>query len=876
MSIKNCRLGLYVAVMLGLSSTGPVAAQNAEPAPAAAPAVPDPAVPAAEVTPAAEAAPARNIASTPRSAPSDDISEVIVTARRVEERMQDVPISMTVFNQDQLTNRNVLSGRDLATYTPSLAVNGRYGTENAAFSLRGFSQEIRTTPSVAVYFADVVAPRGSGAGTPSGDGAGPGSFFDLQNVQVLKGPQGTLFGRNTTGGAILLVPQKPTAEVGGYAEQSFGNYGMMRSQAVMNTPISDKLRFRFGIDHNERDGYLNNTSGIGPDKFQDVNYTAARASLVWDVTPSLENYTIGTYSVSDTNGQVPRLFVCNPKFDPRRGPTGALGCAQLASMQASGSDGRFDIQSDNPNAQSRTDRSQLINTSTWLASDALTVKNIISYAELVNDLRGDLFGTDFFTTGTDGNQYQVASNTSSVPPGYHSTAQNTFTEELQLQGTQLDGRWVWQAGAYYESSKGMEPAGAQSPANINCTNSGTLDCYDVLGQKADAAAQLAGRPNGIGVGSVNWLIGTIDFRNLGIYAQSTYSLTDQLKATGGIRYTKDHAESVAETALRRFPAPSYRTPVVYCADPSSGHGVREIVASVDDCRVEYSQDSDAPTWVLGLDYQPINDVLLYGKYSRGYRQGSVQPFSAAGHNTYDPEKVDTYELGFKSSFRAPVRGTFNAALFYNNFTDQQLLFGFGSTNGASGNAAIINAGKSEIKGAEVELTLVPFHGMNFSISYAYLDTEVKKLIAPVPAPTDLYNIASQSTFEGDPLPYSTKHKLSSTASYTLPLDASIGQISIGATYSYQSPQFIAHTTSDFSSTTANPYGEIPAYSLVNMNLGWNAIAGSNVDAALFATNVLDREYRAGITNSWTSFGFETEIPGEPRMLGARVRVNFGS
>ena len=132
--------------------------------------------------------------------------DIIVTARRTEERLQDVPISITVFNQEELANRNVVNAQDLAAYTPSLSANGNFGSENSSFAIRGFAQDIGTAPSVGVYFADVVAPRGASNGLPSGDGAGPGAFFDLQNVQILKGPQGTLFGRNTTGGAILLVP----------------------------------------------------------------------------------------------------------------------------------------------------------------------------------------------------------------------------------------------------------------------------------------------------------------------------------------------------------------------------------------------------------------------------------------------------------------------------------------------------------------------------------------------------------------------------------------------------------------------------------------------------------------------------------------------
>jgi len=135
-------------------------------------------------------------------------NDIVVTARRIEERLQDVPISITVLSQQTLTNNNITSAKDITTYTPGLVAQGRYGNDSVAFTIRGFSQEQRTTATVGTYFADVVAPRGSGA-SQGGDGAGPGQLFDLENVQVLKGPQGTLQGRNSTGGAVLLVRASP-------------------------------------------------------------------------------------------------------------------------------------------------------------------------------------------------------------------------------------------------------------------------------------------------------------------------------------------------------------------------------------------------------------------------------------------------------------------------------------------------------------------------------------------------------------------------------------------------------------------------------------------------------------------------------------------
>lgn len=305
------------------------------------------------------------------SAGASDADAIVVTARRVEERLQDVPISITVFSQQQITNRNVVNAGDLATYTPSLTTNGRFGAESTSFAIRGFIQEGPTSPSVGVYFSEVIAPRANG-GTTGGNGAGPGSFFDLQNVQVLKGPQGTLFGRNTTGGAVLLVPQKPTSRLEGYAEGTIGNYDQRRAQVVLNVPLTDSFRVRLAVDRQKRDGYLRNVSPVGPRDFADVDYTAYRLSVVGELTPNLENYIIASYNVSDTNGFLPKPFVVT-------NPTGyraANYAAQIASTP-----GFYDVSNGNPYANQRIAQLQVINTTTWQASDTLTIKNIASYAE---------------------------------------------------------------------------------------------------------------------------------------------------------------------------------------------------------------------------------------------------------------------------------------------------------------------------------------------------------------------------------------------------------------------------------------------------------------------------------------------------------------
>jgi iron complex outermembrane receptor protein len=203
--------------------------------------------------------------------------------------------------------------------------------------------------------------------------------MDLQNVQVLKGPQGTLFGRNTTGGAVLLVPQKPTDRLEGYVEASAGDYGMWRGLGVLNVPLSDTFKVRLGVDRNKRDGYMKNHSGLGADSYNDVDYFYGRLSIVADLTPDLENYVVASYSNSFAHGYASRMAVCNPNtvvpdqlnrqtFQPltyKAMPgttllTGRSACDQMARQDARG-DGPLDVEVSNPNPYVKLRVWQVIN-----------------------------------------------------------------------------------------------------------------------------------------------------------------------------------------------------------------------------------------------------------------------------------------------------------------------------------------------------------------------------------------------------------------------------------------------------------------------------------------------------------------------------------
>ncbi|MFT3965372.1 MAG: TonB-dependent receptor [Sphingobium sp.] len=790
--------------------------------------------------------------------------DIVVTARRMEERLQDVPISMTVFNQQQLTNRNIVSAGDLSTYTPSLTTNSRFGSESTSFALRGFTQEGPTSPSVGVYFAEVVAPRAQGTVT-SGNGAGPGAFFDLQNVQVLKGPQGTLFGRNTTGGAVLLVPQKPTGSFEGYIEGSIGNYDLRRIQAVVNVPVMDTLRIRIGVDRQTRDGYLRNISGIGPGDFADVNYTSVRFSAVADLAPNLENYFIASYTESDTNGFYPKMFVVS-------NPTGYRAANYAAQITATGDD-YYDISNGLPDASHRSSQWQLINMTTWQANDTITIKNIASYAEFRLAEASNIYGDSGFEPGSNPAAYHYAI---AIIPGSsgNTVAQSTFTEELQLQGRTPAGRLTYQLGAYLELS---EPIGgfqaAQNAQFLRCVDIRTFQCEDVRGRMTSngAGGNLEGR-----VGSSSISQAKYHFRNLGLYAQGTYKLTDSLSLTAGLRYTSDITSGLGQSYKANFPAAN--TPVFSCTNPVplvQGGTSAQILTDPTRCDLRRRVSSSKPTWLVDVDYKPTEDILLYAKYARGYRQGSVN-VNSYGLETWGPEKVDSYEVGAKTSFRGLVKGTFNVAAFYNDFSNQQLQVGTVACTAtelvtnpiqcpflAVPTAGIANGGKSTIKGVEIDASITPFTGFTLDVGYAHLDTKLKSITLPAP-PVGFTALTTPPP--GGPLPLTPRNKYSITANYVLPLDESVGRIAFGATFTHQDGSF-------GSPNSAPQYQWLPPQNNLNLNLNWTGVMDSQVDLGLFVTNITKERFY--LMTLGQSFGFDAFIPNQPRMFGARLKYHFG-
>ncbi len=615
--------------------------------------------------------------------------------------------------------------------------------------------------------------------------------------------------------------------------------------------------------------YITSRSGIGPTDFNDVNYFAARLSIVADLTPDLENYMVLTYSKSDTNGTLGKIAYCNRgTVAGSTGSTAVVRAAQCAQFDrgVTASYGYYEGENNAPNPFVEGRQWQAINTTTWKASDTLTVKNIVSYGQAKEaysfSLTGDNTAFPFVTTNPG----------PSTPQGN----QWTFTEELQFQGRTSDDRLTWQAGGYMERSS---PIGGQEQYT-----SVFSACTDVYAFKCTPLAL-----GSFIVGSVGVARNTYFYRNYGLYVQAIYKLSDQFSVTAGIRNTwdwlKQNADNIRVTTSAAGPI-AYRCSRAVTPTPNPGAALLTNGA----CGIgrSFVQQSNKPTWLLGLDYKPNEDILVYAKHARGYRGGGTNEANV-GAETWNPEQVDNYEIGIKTTFRGTVRGTLNLTGFWNEFRDQQVSVLIPQCVAATrpatctspaftGINGIQNVGTSKLAGIEADGSILLGDNFRFDFGYAYLDAKVTG--GSVPFCDNSRFECSQASFlaAGSVLPFAPKHRVTVTGTYTLPLDESLGKLSIGATFTHTDQQFSGNVNDAAFAVGAIPFNANlnPATNLLNLNLNWKDVGGGPITLALFATNVTGQKYYVAATNSLPTLGAEYIILGEPRMFGVRVKFHFGN
>jgi iron complex outermembrane receptor protein len=359
--------------------------------------------------------------------------------------------------------------------------------------------------------------------------------------------------------------------------------------------------------------------------------------------------------------------------------------------------------------------------------------------------------------------------------------------------------------------------------------------------------------------TINLSTTQVKFINMAAYAQGTYALTDQLKLTAGLRYTYDRSTGTAIAQLRQFP---------FTVSPTALFNAGPVICEVGftgDCSLTGRTSSKRATWTVNLAYNPVENVMVYGSWSRGYRQGAANPAAAPQFNTFAPETVDAFEAGLKASFQGTVSGRFNVAGYYNSLRNQQLQYALvPADSNTSNRTSILNAGKSRIYGFEADALFNLGDTVRLTGAINYLNTKLIAATVPTVAGVTVVPTAVQ----GGELAYSPKWSGSVGAAVKLPVPESLGKVELGANYRFQSSYQVAAPT--ITSLRATPVRQL------DLNLDWTNFAGAPIDLSLFANNVTNQFTVVTLNGLKDVLGFDARQLGEPRMYGLRLRVRFGN
>ncbi len=361
----------------------------------------------------------------PATATSSSLEEVVVTARRRQERLQDVPVSVTALSGEQLARQNVTTALDLGKTSPSLTVTpSPRGSNTPFFVIRGqrlIDTSMVLDPVTVVYFNEIPEMRPQGLN---------GAMYDLQSVQVLRGPQGTLFGRNTTGGAVLVTSAPPTRRFEGYANVTLGNYANRLVELAVNMPLGDKAALRIAGVYHKRDGYMTNRL-LGTEQ-NDQDYNGQRITLRLDPTDRLTSTFFADRFWSDDHGAANQIYAVEPTASTA-GLAPALR-AEIAANQAA-----LFTYASNVRGQEKARTVDISNITTYKLADTLSIKNIVGYRRVKTHSNWDLDGSSFFIQNL-----------------YGDTSAHQISEELQLLGNGRNYDWI--LGGFYFREKGSDLA----------------------------------------------------------------------------------------------------------------------------------------------------------------------------------------------------------------------------------------------------------------------------------------------------------------------------------------------------------------------------------------------------------------------------------
>jgi iron complex outermembrane receptor protein len=594
-----------------------------------------------------------------------DLEEVVVTARRREERLQDVPVAITALDSRTMEVAQVNSAKTLERLIPSLQVNSNSTREGGRYTLRGQGVTLGAGEGVTVYLAEAPLPQ-FGVG-------GVGLYYDLENVQVLNGPQGTLFGRNTTGGAILFTPKRPVDRNEGFLEVGYGNYNNREATGMVNyAAVPEKLLFRAAGTIRKRDGFTLDL--LDGRHYDDMNYWAFRFSVIARPSERFENYLLVTAMRSETNGSTYVLTDLNPQGSAVRVAPRIV--KDFADQLARGP--RIIDTDSVPFYLSKS--TALIDTATLDLGRGVKLKNIFSFVISQTKQGFDLDGTPAQTTSF----INGPNRGNSIALGLSDATYTT--NETQLSGKSFGDRLNWVAGGFYQTY------GTRVPKVVLSLSFGSPN---------------ARRPLDSGASRALFSQGTL---NLG----GISPMLERTNITAGYRYTWDTKKATSDAFN-------------YVTGACTGQP-----GFTPNCAINFQNKFSGSSYTLGVDHHLAPSTLVYATLRRGYKSGgfntSTDPGSAFA--AFGPETVNDKEIGLKTDFNAGFPIRLNIAAFSDKYRDiqrNQTVPVVGSSPPRT-TSLVLNAALARIQGVEVQTTLRPTPSLTVTGFYSYLDARYRKYI----------------------------------------------------------------------------------------------------------------------------------------------------
>jgi iron complex outermembrane receptor protein len=765
-------------------------------------------------------------ASAPAPAASDPASDdgsqdIVVTAQLRKESGQIVPVSVTAIGSDTLNRGNVTSLQDLSGSVPSVVVSKSVSYGLAPIAIRGLGGpagggSLFTDQPVAVYVDGVYVPA---------LGQSVSDFLDIDTLQVLRGPQGTLYGRNSTAGAILISSKRPSlSDAGGYATAQYGTFDDFKIAGALDLPIiSDTLGIRVAAGHNSGGDWARNT--VDGRKFGGGDSTSVRGTLRWRPSPGTTFDLIADHSQGTSHPATLPLSIVT--LAPR-GPT--LGTVYVGDPYArradfaSAIDGRR-VQITGP--QFTKTRATDVTLYGDIDLGGVTLTTISGYRNFRVNGAQDV--TPFATP-------PAATNTNTTEQ-----RQKSFSQELRL-GSSGSGPFKWTLGAYYFHQ--------DTDAFINIVNlQGGPPVATGFGPTGPI---FAGRPTG----TTALFQAKQKVNSVAVFADTTYDITPQLSVTGGIRYSRDKKDATIDNNVRTITNTVLAAPVLSAGTCPS---------ATLNCKRSYENIS--PRGVI--TFKPTNRNMLYASYSKGFNSGGFNNFGNVANPT-DPtnplenssEKITSYEIGSKNDFFDRAL-RLNVSVFQTDYKELHIRQAV-----LTGGVAIVNVPHARVRGVEVESLIRPVEGLTLTINGSYLDGKILKgTLTSLPSNVGVIVLGQNQTVTnenvaGNRLTRSPKWQGYASLAYAIP--AGFATITPSVTWRGQTKTYYLETNQNSDQYVAAGWSE------VDVRLG---IAGeeNKWEVALFGRNVLDKRYISQIV---PFTGFPIATLNTPRTWGANATFRF--